>query len=184
MNPINDFLLGDVMPDKKQLMLAPTSSLAPELVLMNCGEFSILLASDEVVSLTSAQQLVAQPRSSFDCGYVEFEQQYYSIFCFNKSLQLQSSMNVEHSTIVLFNTQNILFGICCHELTKQHAAALTLHAVPPSMRSRKQPFTEFTIIDNRAVGLSSGAALVALLRLRGAKLISQPGSVSALLGAG
>jgi hypothetical protein len=185
MNPIDDFLLDDILPDKKQLTLAPQTNLpASELVLMDCGEISLLISSNEVISLVSAQQLVAQPQSSFDCGYVEFEQQYYSIFCFNKSLQLQPSMNVESTTIVLFNAQNILFGICCRELTKQNATGLTLYAVPPSMRSRKQPFTEFAIIDNRAVGLSSVAALIALLRLRGAKLIAQSGTASALLGAG
>lgn len=185
MNSIDDFLLDNASPDKKPLALAPQANLlAAELVLLDCDEISLLISSSEVISLVSAQQLVAQPQSSFDCGYVEFEQQYYSIFCFNKSLQLQPSMNPESTTLVLFNAQNILFGICCHELTKQNAAGLTLHAVPPSMRSRKQPFTEFAILDNRAVGLSSVTALIALLRLRGAKLISQPATASALLGAG
>ncbi|MES2822899.1 MAG: chemotaxis protein CheW [Pseudomonadota bacterium] len=185
MNPIDDFLLDNVLPDKKPLTLAPQANLlASELALMDCGEISLLIPTNEIISLVSAQQLVAQPQSSFDCGYLEFEQQYYSIFCFNKSLQLQPSMNPESTTMVLFNAQNILFGVCCHELTKQNATGLTFHAVPPSMRSRKQPFTEFAILDNRAVGLSSVAALIALLRLRGAKLISQPGPASALLGAG
>lgn len=184
MNPPNVFLLDNVLPDEKQLTLAPqVSPLAPELVLMDCGELSVLISSNEVISLVSAQQLVAQPQSPLDCGYLEFEQQYYPIFCFNKSLQLQPSISAESSTIVLFNAQNILFGICCDELTKQNAAALTIHSVPPSMRSRKQPFTEFAIINNRAVGLSSVADLIALLRLRGVKLVSQSGSASALLGA-
>ncbi|MES2675028.1 MAG: hypothetical protein V4660_12365 [Pseudomonadota bacterium] len=185
MTSIDDFLLDNALPDKKPLAVAPQAKLlTSELVLIDCGEISLLISSAEIISLVSALQLVAQPQSPFDCGYLEFEQQYYSIFCLNKSLQLQPSMNPENTSIVLFNAQNILFGVCCHELTKQNTAGLVLHVVPPSMRSRKQPFTEFAIIDNRAVGLSSTVALIALLRLRGAKLISQPGTASALLGAG
>ena len=186
MNPINEGLsLSNVWTDKKQLTLAPlANSLPSELVLMDCGDFSIFVPASEVISLVSAQQLVAQAQSLFDCGYVEFEQQYYSVFCFNKSLQLQTSVKSEDSTIVLFNEQNMLFGICCRELKKHNTTTLTLYSVPPSMRSRKQPFVEFTVIDHCAVGLSSAAELASLLRLRGAKLVLQQGTPTVLQGAG
>ena len=186
MNPIDeDVLLGKQLPDKKQLTLAPQASpLTPELALMDCGDFSIFIPSNEIISLVSSAQLVAQPRSSFDCGYLEFEQQYYAIFCLNKALQLQSSIAAAHSTIVLLRDRNILWGISCHELIKQASPTLSFYSVPPSMRSRKQPFTEFTIINHRAVGLSSTAALSALLRLRGAKLVAQQNLTTVLQGAG
>ena len=186
MNPIDeDVLLGNLLSDKKQLTLAPQASpLTPELALMDCGDFSIFIPTHEIISLVSSAQLVAQPQSSSDCGYLEFEQQYYAIFCLNKSLQLQSSIAAAHSTIVLFRDRNVLLGISCHELIKQTTATLALHSVPPSMRSRKQPFTEFAIINHRAVGLSSAAALSVLLRLRGAKLVAAQNLTTVLQGAG
>jgi hypothetical protein len=185
MNPTHEnFMLGALSPDKNKIMLAPQSTVpAQDFVLMDFGDFQLLIPSSEVVSLVSAQYMVAQPQSSFDCGYVEFMQHYYAIFCLNKNLQLEASISARHSTIVLLNEQDFLLGVCCYELTKLPAPTGPFYVVPLSMRSRKQPFVEFTIINNHAVGLSSAAALCALLRLRGATLLSQQNTTPIMQGA-
>ena len=171
----------DESADKKTLSLAPKHNMPnANLVMMNCSDFSFLVSSDEIASLCPVQQVVMQPLSVHDCGYVEFEQRVYPVFCFNKALQLQTSLKEPHTAVVLFNHRNHYFGVTCVDVEKisdsssQNAMAnLTFYEVPICMRSRKQPFTEFAVINNRAAGLTSASALFTLLRLRGAKLAAQ-----------
>lgn len=161
--------------DKKPLALAPTHNATKiNLVMINCSDFSFLLAGDEVVSLLPVQQIVSQPLSVHDLGYVEFEQRIYPVFCFNKALQLQMSLKELHTTVILFNHREHYFGISGVDVEKVgEQNSVTFYKVPICMRSRKQPFTEFAVINNRAAGLASASSLFTLLRLRGAKLSVQ-----------
>lgn len=179
----------NVMDEKVSLSLAPqVSARSAELVLVNFGDFSVFLPSSDLVSLGASAQLIPQAttqKTAPSCGYLEFSHQRYMIFCFNKALQLQSSLSENHGALILLNYQECLFGISCSEVLKQNTSALTFYSVPRSMRSRKQPFIEFAVINDRAVGLSSAAALYASLRLRGAKLVPREDSpTSVIQGAG
>jgi hypothetical protein len=167
---------------KNPLALAPQKSVATaSLVLIDCGEFNLLLPGDEIISLAPATELI-DSQSSQNCGYVEFEQHCYPVFCLNKPLQLQSELLASHKVIVLLEHIDYRFGISCCELTKVSdlSRALSMlqenkmifYKVPVCMTSRKQPFSEFAIINNQAAGLSSAAALFSLLQLRGATLSS------------
>ncbi|RZA09586.1 MAG: hypothetical protein EOO68_00600 [Moraxellaceae bacterium] len=183
---------------KKLLALAPKIN-SPEsnFVLMDCGDFSFLLPGNEIVSLLSVQQIVALPQSVHDCGYAEFEKSTYPVFSFNKAMQLQTSLKDAHNAIVLLHHRDANFAVSCMSVQKiddvnntsasseaGSATPLIFFEVPVCMRSRKQPFTEFAIINNRAVGLTSASALFTLLRLRGAKLQMQKhAAASALQGA-
>jgi hypothetical protein len=164
------------------LSLAPQQqSAAASLVFIDCGEFNLLLPGDEIISLAPAPQLT-RSQSDQHCGYIEFEQNSYPVFCLNKPLQLQSELLPSHKVIVLLEHIDYRFGISCCELTKvsdlSHAMSMlqenkmTFYKVPVCMTSRKQPFSEFAIINNQAAGLSSASALFSLLQLRGVTLSS------------
>lgn len=184
MNVINE--PADTNPSgssaKSPLALAPQQNVATaSLVLIDCGEFNLLLPGDEIISLAPAPELISS-QSAQNCGYVEFEQHCYPVFCLNKPLQLQPELLSSHKVIVLLEHIDYRFGISCCEITKvsELSRALSLlqenkivfYKVPVCMSSRKQPFSEFAIINNQAAGLSSAAALFSLLQLRGATLSS------------
>ena len=65
------------------------------------GQSIIVRVTDDGASLLSVQQIISQPLSMHDVGYVEFEQRLYPIFCFNKALQLQTSLKETHTTVIL-----------------------------------------------------------------------------------
>ncbi len=146
-------------------VVAPASHSAEPLALINCGEFSLLISSKDIVTLISAQKLLAS-KTAHACGEVEFEQKVIPVFVFNKALQLQPRLPSAHMTVVVLQHESRLFAICCSGLEKLNAADLHFHKVPLSMSNRKQPFAEFAIVNNIAAGLSSAAELWRLLSLR------------------
>jgi hypothetical protein len=78
-----------------------------------------------------------------------------------------------------------LFAICCSGLEKLAIADLHFYKVPLSMSSRKQPFTEFAVVNHVAAGLSSAADLWQLLSLRKAVQAIPPAKAQTLIqGAG
>jgi hypothetical protein len=161
-----------------------SAAMAPAYVLADCGELKLLFPHGDLVSLVAAQTLVAQPQTELDCGYIDFKQQRFTIFSINRALQLLPTVSAEQSTILLLRHESYCFGLSCLDVVKQSAPPSLIFSVPPSMQSRKQPFTEFTLQQNCAVGISSAAEVLALLRLRGAKLTAYTATNSELQGAG
>ena len=149
------------------------SAFKGSLVVMDCGDFSLCIPSQDAVSVVSCKELVVLPQWEESCGYVDVMEQRYPVFCITKSLQLQKTIAQEHHVIVLLSAQQYFFAISCRAISKIESAQLQIFSVPVAMRSRKQPFSEFAIVDDRAVGLTSAAHVLAFLQLRGAKLAFQ-----------
>lgn len=168
--------------------LAPPTAPAQERVHLDGGEFGLLLPAADVVTLLPGNLLIApvetaSPLAAQTCGYVEFEQQRYPVFCLNKALQLQSRLETHHRVLVLLRHQQQAFALACSSLSKLDTREYPVYPVPRSMSSRKQPFTSFALIGDTALGLSSAADLLALLQARGVQVRAQAAR-GALQGAG
>ena len=173
---------NDTHLDQQKLqVVAPASSsspglsshLAEPLALMACGEFSLLIASKDIVTLISAQKIVSAQKilpskAASACGEIEFNQQTVPVFALNKALQLQPQLPSVEMILVVLQYESCLFALCCSELEKLNASDLHFYPVPQSMSSRKQPFAEFAIVNHVAAGLTSAAELWRLLSLRNA----------------
>lgn len=153
--------------EQKLRAVMPTSNAVEPLALMDCGEFSVLVSSKDIVTLMSAQKIITSS-SVQTCGAVEYEQHIVPVFAFNKALQLQPTLPSAQMTLVILQHQTCLFAVCCSALEKIEAADLHFYKVPLSMSSRKQPFAQFAIVNKRATGLSSAAELWRLLAMRNA----------------
>ena len=152
--------------EKNQLRAIPTSQSADEpLALIDCGEFSLLISSKDIVTLMSAQKITASNIAQA-CGAIEFDHQQIPVFGFNKALQLTEKLSANQLTLVVLNYQARLFAVGCCALEKIEIPELQFFPVPVSMSSRKQPFTQFAVLNNRAAGLTSAANLSRLLDMR------------------
>src|SRR5690606_14793519 len=90
--------------------LAPPPTGSPERVRLDGGEFGLLLAAADVVTLMPGNSLSAPPDTASSlaaqsCGYLEYGQQRYPVFCLNKALQLQSRLEPCHQVLVLLRHQ-------------------------------------------------------------------------------
>jgi hypothetical protein len=145
--------------------LVPETLIAIPRVCLDCGDFGLLLPATDLVSLTTAQQVIRREGDVPEtCGSVLFQDHHYLIFCLNNTLQLQQQIAEPHTTIALLHSDNHHFGITCLSLTKLEGEASANYAIPPSMSSRRQPFNEFVVMNNRAWGLTSAAVLLDLLQ--------------------
>lgn len=153
--------------DNKLRAVSPSSAVVEPLALMDCGEFSLLISSKDIVTLMSAQKIIPS-KATHTCGAIEFEQQSIPVFAFNKALQLQPNLPSAQMTLVIIQHQSWLFALCCFALEKIEMADLHFYAVPLNMSSRKQPFAQFAVVNKRAAGLTSAAELWRLLEMRNA----------------
>lgn len=155
------------LTEKNQLRAVPTTRNADEpLALLDCGEFSLLISSKDIVTLMSAQKIITSNLAQA-CGAIEFEQQHIPVFALNKALQLSANLSANQLTLVVLQHQTRLFALGCSALEKIEIPDLQFFSVPISMSSRKQPFTQFAVLNNRAAGLTSAANLSRLLDMRG-----------------
>lgn len=153
--------------EKNQLRAIPTSQSADEpLALIDCGEFSLLISSKDIVTLMSSQKIIASSVAQA-CGAIEFEQQQIPVFALNKALQLSPNLSANQLTLVVLQHQARIFAVCCCALEKIETSDLQFFTVPLSMSSRKQPFTQFAVLNNRAAGLTNAENLSRLLDARG-----------------
>ena len=153
--------------EKSQLRAVPATHNTDEpLALMDCGELSLLISSKDIVTLISAQKMVAST-IAHACGAIEFEQQLIPVFALNKALQLSDNLSSNQLTLVVLQHQTRLFALGCCALEKIDTPDLQFFSVPLSMSSRKQPFMQFAVLNNRAAGLTSAANLSRLLDMRG-----------------
>lgn len=172
----NHTIGGGKSPGSRTLDVSAT----PPMVHLDWDDFSLLLPTSDLASLAAPRELgAASEQIPQSCGSLEFEGIDFPVFCLNKSLQIQPALSGQDRSIVLLKTQGYCFGISCCALGKLDVPLGTLYAVPPSMTSRKQPFTQFALINQRAMGLSSAAALLALLKLRGVRIQPQQDSLMA-----
>lgn len=154
--------------------LVPKLDIAPPQVGLNCGSFGLLIPAEDLVSLIAPQQITQTAGDLAESlGSVIFQDQSYPVFCLNTTLQLQPHIDAAYTTLALLRTGEHYLGIVCHSFIKLASEQDPIHALPPSMKSRRQPFTEFRVIDNRIWGLSSAAALVELLATRGLQIKAQ-----------
>lgn len=168
--------------------LAPPATATPERVYMDGGEFGLLLPAADVVTLLASTTLVAPSETTSQlaaqtCGYLEFDQQRYPVFCLNKALQLQSRLESHHRVLVLLRHEQQYFALACSSLNKLDRYDYPIYPVPRSMSSRKQPFDSFALVGDAALGLSSAADLLELLQVRGVQIRAQQNQRS-LQGAG
>jgi len=153
--------------EKNPLRAIAASSNADEpLALLDCGELSLLVSSKDIVTLMSAQKIIPTD-IAHACGVIEFEQQEIPVFALTKALQLSPGLSPQQLTLVVLQHQARLFALGCSGLEKIESPDLQLFSVPISMSSRKQPFTQFAVLNKRAAGLTSAAHLWALLTMRG-----------------
>ena len=155
------------LTEKNQLRAVPAVHNAEEpLALIDCGELSLLVSSKDIVTLMSAQKITASNVAQA-CGAIEFEQQQIPVFALNKALQLADKLSANQLTLVVLQHQTRLFAFACCTLEKIEIPDLQIFPVPVSMSSRKQPFTQFAVLNNRAAGLTSAENLSRLLDIRG-----------------
>lgn len=153
--------------EKNQLRAVPTAHNADEpLALLDCGELSLLISSKDIVTLVSSQKIIASNLAQA-CGAIEFERQHIPVFALNKALQLSTTLSTNQLTLVVLQHQTQIFALGCSGLEKIEMPDLQFFTVPMSMSSRKQPFTQFAVLNNRAAGLTSAANLSRLLEMRG-----------------
>jgi hypothetical protein len=173
------------LADSSGPALAPcTATMLPQ-VLLDGDDLGFLLPADDVVTLASSKALIpAVDVGSVSCGYLDVEQQRYPVFCLNKALQLQTTLTEKHRVLVVLRDREQTFALACCALTKLTDETYPVYRVPPSMSSRKQPFQEFALINNRALGLSSAGDLLVLLAARGVQLSSTYNTTAIRQGAG
>lgn len=158
-------------PTKNSINETPRPALVPEAekstpkVCLEFGDFGLLIPASDLVSLAIPQQVTRRQEDAMQtCGSVIFQEDQYSIFCLNPALQLEQAIPPTHTAIALLRCNNHYFGIACHSLTKVEGEQNARYPTPPSMLSRRQPFSEFMIVNQRAAGLSSAALLLELLQ--------------------
>jgi hypothetical protein len=140
------------------------------LVLLDLGDIQFLLQGG-LASLLPISAM--QPTTGeLACGFVEFEGKSLSVFSLNRNLQLQVPASTGAHALAIMVADDQAFALACCNLEKLAGPAPVLYPVPVSMTSRKQPFQEFAVIDNRAVGLSCALELWRLLCLRGASFLA------------
>lgn len=158
-------------PNKNSINESPRPALVPEVekvtprVCLEFGDFSLIIPASDLVSLAIPQQLIRRSEDTAQaCGSVISQDDQFSIFCLNSALQLEPSIAPTHTAIALLHCNNYCFGIACCSLSKVEDEKTTRYAVPPSMFSRRQPFTEFMIVNHSAAGISSARLLLELLQ--------------------
>ena len=150
-----------------RLEVAPAAAeLASPLFLLDQGDLCLLVSGSDIASLAAATQITAAVDAQ-SCGLVPFEQGAVPVFCINKNLQLNAQLPTTHTALVILQEQGFYFALACIDVIKLTGEALVNYSVPTSMSSRKQPFTDFAIIGNRAAGFTNAASLAELLRSRG-----------------
>jgi len=152
---------------KNQLRAVASSPTADEpLALIDCGDVNFIISSKDIVTLMSAQKM-SSPTLNLACGEIVLEEDNLPVFAINKALQIIPARAANHLTVVVIRHQQQLFGLCCGTLEKIEMNDLQIFSVPISMGSRKQPFSEFAVVNNRAAGLTSANNLLRLLESRG-----------------
>jgi hypothetical protein len=149
------------------LVAVPTTAPTPDtLVVLNLSEIQFLLQAG-VESLLPIKDM-RPPSDELACGSLEFEGELIPVFCLDHHLQLQAVAGSTCVAVALLSNGSQRFGLVCLGLEKWANPAPVFYRVPVCMTSRKQPFSEFAVIDNKVVGLTSAAELLRVLGLRGA----------------
>lgn len=160
------------MTDDKNLQaVASKLQVRDSLVLIEMVEKQFLLAGD-ILSLVPIKQM--QPAThEYACGSLLYEGELVPVFQFNRNLQLQSVADSRCLVLAMLSSGTQRFALTCLNIEKLSEVMPVFYPVPRCMSSRKQPFGEFAVINQKAVGLTSGAELLGVLRLRGASLLNQ-----------
>ena len=153
--------------NKGQLRAVTPSSVADEpMALLDFGDLGFLVSSKDIFTLISTQKMAA-PSVSQACGEVAIEEHKIPVFAIGKALQLNAERPANHLTLVVLQHNMQLFGFTCVTFEKVDLHDLNFFQVPVSMSSRKQPFSQFAVVNNRAAGLTSSADLLRMLEARG-----------------
>ncbi|MET0356460.1 MAG: hypothetical protein ABW044_06750 [Cellvibrio sp.] len=157
--------------DDKNLLRVVTSSIDPDepLALLDFGDVNFLVSSKDILTLSSAQKMTA-PTLAQACGKLLLEDGEVPVFAINKALQLNPERPSNHLTLVVLKHQTRVFGLCCVTLEKIEMQNLNFFTVPVSMTSRKQPFSQFALVNKQTAGLTSAFDLLRLLTARGVVL--------------
>jgi len=157
------------MTDDKNLYAVADRTPEPDsLVLLDMVEIQMFTSGD-IVSIVPFNQMQSS-LDDFTCGSLEFEGELIPVFYLNRHLQLQPAADSRCAALAILSTGTQRFGVACLGIQKYEAALPAFYSVPVCMSSRKQPFNEFAVVNQKAVGLTSAAELLRVLRLRGAAL--------------
>ncbi len=152
---------------KGQLRAVTPSTAADEpLALLDFGDLAFLVSSKDIFTLISTQKMATSSLSQV-CGEIVIEERKVPVFAINKALQLNTERPANHLTLVVLQHETQLFGFSCVTFEKIDLHDLNFFQVPVSMSSRKQPFSQFAVVNNRAAGLTSSADLLRMLETRG-----------------
>lgn len=174
---------SDSGAEKTPLCVVDAVNPQDDFVLINTGEFSLLLAVSALVAVIPFDSYRVSGHLT-NKGRIEFQGECIAIFSLTKLLQLDmlDFSSPTQTSVAVLEYQQQRFGITCCDLDKCERSSLTLFDVPVSMTSRKQPFTQFAIVNNCAAGLASVADIVRLLRVRGADIAAVSTASAQLTG--
>lgn len=158
---------ADTSNDRSPLRAVTSSPDADEpLAFLDIGDVNFLVSSKDILTLSSAQKITA-PTIAQACGELKLEDGQIPVFAINKALQLNPERPSSQLTVVVLKHQARVFGLCCVTLEKIEMRDLNFFNVPVSMMSRKQPFSQFAVVNKSAAGLTSAFDLLRLLTARG-----------------
>lgn len=156
-------------PDHGLSLVKTAGTSEDPFVLLDCGDLSVLVSSADILTFMPAQKMLRR-NSLHSCGIIDYENNEVPVFSLSKSLKLISDFPDKLSMLVLLNYQDNAFALGCTAIEKIEKSDMVFYPVPVSMSSRKQPFNQVAVIENRAVGLVSADSLWQLLiRLKAVK---------------
>lgn len=124
---------------------------AGTLVVMDCGDFSLGVPSQDIVSLLSCKELMQLPDWEESCGCVSIREQHYPVFCISKSLQLQKVIAQEHQAIVLLAAEQYFFALSCCHVSKIELSPLQVFSCLQLCAVVSSPFLSLSLL---MIGLS------------------------------
>lgn len=140
--------------------LEPPVTADESLVFLNVGDFGLLTPGTEIYTLMPAQKIQVLDSG---VGSVLVDEYQVPVFGLNKGLQILPQLPATHMTVVVFRHDIRLFAFGCARIQKLDRRDVCIYPVPISMSSRKQPFSNFAIIDQCAAGLINAKSLWQLL---------------------
>lgn len=151
------------VPDRpsSSLRALETSAVADKsLVFLGFGDFSLLIPAADIYTLMPVQKIqLASP----DVATVLVDKCKVPVFGVNKSLQILTQLPSSHSTLVVLHHEKWIFALACVRIQKLEQPEVCFYSVPINMRSRKQPFSRFAVLDQCAAGLVSAESIWQLL---------------------
>lgn len=144
-------------------------------LLVELGALQLLLPRVDSLTLMAIEKQgnVSSPA----CGKVTWEQNSYPVFALKTNLHLLPEGDSQCRWALLLQAGQQRFALACQDLQRLDYCPEPRYSVPCCMRGRRQPFTEFTVVQGRAAPFTSARALAELLAQRGVKFPAVASSI-------